>query len=108
MRQHKDIEQEVKRTLESLDDVEDIEVNPYFYTHLQARIHEAERQQTRRVFGTVQLRLAGVIALLVINLFAFVFLFRTSRIPTDERQAYMSAFADEYGFTQESNDLFDL
>lgn len=105
MKTHKDIEEEVMKTLDSLDDVQDIEVNPYFYTRLQAKIQEVERQKARspgRLFGSAQLRLAGIIALVVINIVSFVSLFQI-----DERQASVSAFADEYGLTQDYSDLFE-
>ncbi|MBD3305063.1 hypothetical protein GF339_01800 [candidate division KSB3 bacterium] len=112
MKRRKEIEQEVMKTLESLDDVEDIEVSPYFAARVQAKIREADRQQARSLkqwFRTPRLRLAGVIVLLVLNLVSFITLFPTSQTQPqlEERQAYLSAFAEEYGLAQDETTLLE-
>lgn len=110
MNPHNEIEQEVMKTLASLDEVEDIEVSPFFFTRIRAKTQEAERRKAcsaRSLFGPAKLRLAGVAVLVVINIVSFVSLWQTSYTQTDDRQTYLSAFADEYGLTQEEPDLFE-
>ena len=110
MKRQNDIEHEVMKTLESLDEVEDIEVSPFFFTRVRAKIQEAEQRKvrsSRSLFVPAKLRLAGIIVLVAINLASFISLWQSSYTQTDDRQTYLSTFADEYGLTQDEGDLFE-
>jgi len=97
------VEQEVLKTLESLDTLENIDVGQYFVTHLQANL---ESGQEPREAGLVRFLLGRrlVPALLSIvfmaNFLTAVMVIRKERhIQSDLRNEKMEALADEYLLT---------
>ncbi len=59
------IEQEIQKTLDQIENTENLPPNPYFYTRVQARLEERRKKQN--VFSAI-LRPALLTALVAINL----------------------------------------
>lgn len=108
MERKKRIEQEVMKTLQCLDDLENIETSPFFYTRLQARIQDIDTQKERstgKILSMPRLRLAFLTLLVIVNIFSAVFVLKNSQYQTDERQTNITAFATEYALTESDTDL---
>ncbi len=110
MNRKKRIEQEVRKTLQCLDEMENIEANPFFYTRLQAKMQGLEAQQgrsARKIFSMAHLRFALLVVLVVINVVSMTVVLKTSQSESsDDRQTNITAFADEYALTQSDTNLF--
>lgn len=103
------IEEEVLRTLESLDTIKDIDAGPYFYTRLQARLESSEKVPeswlTRHLLGS-RLAPALLATVVVINVFTAVMVLQDGSDGQAElRDEYVEAVADEYLLTGASNTL---
>ena len=94
------VDREVQQTLASLNNVDDIEAGPYFYTQLKAQVDSLEQRKlpwpAKILFGS---RLApSLLALVVLlNVLSVVVILRDStENQTEIRQQYVDAMADEY------------
>ena len=65
MNKKEKIERDIQKTLDQFENVEQLPPNPYFFTRVQARLEETQKQQS--VFSTI-LRPALLTALVAINL----------------------------------------
>lgn len=110
MKNKKQIEQEVIKTLQCFEHRESIECNPFFSTRVLARIRSLEEEKRarslRKVFSLSYLRPALLILIVVLNIVSAIMIFRGSRDHMDVRGQYLTAFANEYGLNQQQYDLF--
>ncbi|MCP4402168.1 MAG: hypothetical protein GY801_33305 [bacterium] len=105
------IRQEVEKTLQCFDGIEKIEPRPFFFTRLKARINstDAEKKRVKQSgWGFAALRPALLSLLIVLNFVSAIVIFRGNETRSDNRSEYLSAFAEEYSFTQETEDLFSF
>lgn len=68
MEKRNKIEEEIEKTLNSLDGITGAQANPYLYTRIESRMHE-QQADSSRLYGYV---LAAVVILLI-NIFSFVY-----------------------------------
>lgn len=103
------VDQEVQRTLESLDQVNDIEVGPYFYARLNARIDDSEQIGTTwlaKFLFRGRLAPSLLAAVIVLNVLSAAMILHDANDGQAElRQEYVSALADEYLLTGASTIL---
>lgn len=100
-RSKKNIKEEVELTLRSLDNVERVESNPFFYTKLQQRIENEKSLEKTSSFSWNKLwQPALVIALIAVNTFTFYSL-STSSDTTDDG---VSLLMNEYNIQASSNE----
>ncbi len=100
-----ELEQNVKKTLQSLDRLENIEAHPFLQTRLQAQIREYKGNKARSTvlrFHKRDLRPALLVMLLLFNILSVVF---TMYYQSDLRESSLSTFAEEYALTQEQEIL---
>lgn len=93
------IEQEIAKTLACLDNIENIEAGPYFYSRLRAKLEtpvEPREHWYRRLFGMQLLRPAFLILLVVVNLITAVLVLQNKSGSVDYRGEHLSAVAEEY------------
>ena len=105
------IEQEVEKTLQCFNDIETVEPRSFFFTRLKAGIMSIEAEKARakqRGWIVASLRPALLSLLIVLNLISAVAIFRGAETQTDSRSESLAAFAEEYSFTQETDDLFSF
>lgn len=99
----KQIEGEVKKTLELLDQIEEIKPNPYFYTRLQARLkkQEAERKgKTAGIFSWEKLRPAFLTVVVVINIISGILFIQENNSSAENRDKALDTIAKEYLMNQ--------
>jgi hypothetical protein len=104
----KQIEQEVEKTLQCLDQIEEIETNPFFYTRLQARLSILDEQREHsffKIFSPNFLRPAFIMFMIVLNIASAVFIFQGKGSQYEYRTEYIKAFANEYSLDQDNYDL---
>ena len=101
----KKIEQEIAKTLEEFDRVEQLPEDPYFYTRLQARLNSREKKNA--LFPRV-LRPAIVTALLLLNIGTAYFYLNTGAggETTSQRQELGQMMAEELSMQQAENNTF--
>lgn len=94
------IEEEIQETLDSLDNTEDISVNPYFYSKLKANIDSLEQSNVswaeKYIFNN-RIAPAMFTLLVLINIFSFSIQFsQKNEIQTENREKYIEDTANEY------------
>lgn len=99
------LEHKVLKTLHSLSALEDIDAHPFLHTRLQAQIREYEANKARSTylrFHRRDLRPVLLFLLLVFNILSVVF---TLHYRTEHHEHSLTAFAQEYVFTQHRMDV---
>ena len=93
------IDAEVSKTLQSLDNLEDIEDDPFFYARLQKRL---DRSDTKGKSLFYRLSLGNRLApaalglIFVLNLISVIVFLQSEKQDSVERQTYIETIADEY------------
>ena len=107
MNKKENIEQEIQKTLEQFNQVDQLPPNPYFYTRVQARLEETRRQQT--VLSAV-LKPALLTALVVVN-FSTAFWYLDGTIQTEQnetRQELVELLANDFNPDNNQTDILNL
>ena len=112
MKKNEKIEREIGKTLNCFDAAERLKVDPYFYTRLRTRIADEEggrRSVLKGFFSLNVLRPAFLTVVLLLNILTAVMVFHKPRERTDNREQYLSAFAEEYSLDLDgkSSSLFE-
>jgi hypothetical protein len=94
MRRKQNIEEEVEKTLQALDDYEPVEANPYFLTRLMQRIEEEKKTEEIPKFSWVKVWQPALITTLVL-VNAYTFYHFTIDINSDEG---LSTLIEEYNY----------
>ena len=108
MKRIKRIEEEIDKTLRCLDEIEEIEASPFFFTRLQARIREQEEEKVSfitRLFGVRGLRPALLGLVVVLNLVSAAFIWQRVHGRFEDRSQYLSALVEEYSLNVSDNYL---
>lgn len=92
MKKHYHNEEEVERTLQSLEGIQRAEPNPYFYTRLQARMEKKFVEKT----GWQWRPGYAYAALGLVLLLNFLTIYTINRVPS-ENKSTADSFANEYG-----------
>lgn len=105
------IEEEVFKTLSSIDDLEEIEPSPYFYTRLQANLNQPE-EFSDSWYDLLLVKYKLVPSLLAVVLFlniftVFVMFSENEEIQRTTRADYLEVVAEEYLLT-ETSIAFDI
>jgi hypothetical protein len=109
MKRKKRIEEEVDKTLSCLDENEEIEVSPFFFTRLQAAIRGQKEEKVSfftRLFGLQGLRPALLGLMVVLNLVSTVLIWQRIHRRATDRSQYLSALVDEYSLKGSDTYLF--
>ncbi|MFN7118160.1 MAG: hypothetical protein ACK4TA_15275 [Saprospiraceae bacterium] len=96
------IEEEVQRTLASLDQLERAQANPYLATRVLARWESAQEEaaQTR---GAWRWQWALVVVLLIVNCWAIL----PKWVNFNAREDYLNSVADDYNYSTVVNETTD-
>ena len=95
MDKRKRIREEVELTLRAMDQMQDIEAGPYFYTRLEARLKSRRKESVSWLpSGTRVLRPAMLSLLLLINVFTAIF-FLSGPAETETGNKAMYAYISE-------------
>lgn len=101
------INRKVEQTLESIDNLDDVEVGPYFYSRLKARINTSEKVDSpswvRFLLGS-RLATSLLVAIIVLNVVTVaVFMRGESNTQLDIFETSVETIADEYWLTGSSS-----
>jgi hypothetical protein len=105
MNKKEKIEQEISKTFEQFENAEKLPPNPYFYTRVQARLEEKQKQQN--VFFAI-LKPALIIALLAVNMSTAIWYLGGSeqQDETNSRQELLEMLASDLKLDDEQNSGF--
>ncbi len=105
MNKKEKIEQEISKTLEQFDQSDMLPPNPYFYTRVQARLEEKQKQQN--VFFSI-LKPALIIALVAVNMSTAIWYLGGSeqQDQTNSRQELMEMLAGDFKLDSDQNSNF--
>src|SRR5215204_5359351 len=95
MKQIHDIEQEVNRTLESIDKIQRAGANPYLFTRIKASIQTREKSVWNAASNFISKPLVAFAAILIailINVFMFLQTNDGSNQPADTDQVFASEY----------------
>lgn len=93
------IDNEIEKTLKSLDGMKKVKVRPFFYTRLEARLH-ANISENRRQRSIAWITLASIVLLNAFAYFAY-----ESRFSNDVQSSAVVSWDTEYSA---SNDIYTL
>ena len=105
MNRKEKIEQEINKTLEQFDQADKLPQNPYFYTRVQARLEEKQKQQN--VFFAI-LKPALIIALIVVNMSTAIWYLggAEQQDQINPRQELAEILADDFELDKDQNNIF--
>ena len=105
------IEEEITKTIQSIDSIENIECTPFFYTKLMGRIESQKksREQSEFTFNIRDyLRPALLISIVTVNILTGIFIFKNSTEKISERTEYIESLAKEFSIQQSNYTLTKL
>ena len=111
MKKTNKIQEEVEKTLTSMDNIEDLQANPFLYTRLMAEIKERQEGTAKLKFtlgGIKVLRPVLFVMLLIINLISFIYIFQSEESQINYRDDYISAFAEEYSLDSSTYEFLEF
>lgn len=111
MNKGKKIQEEVEKTLHSLDNIEDIDANPFLYTRLMAEISERQEGTLKpksNLVGIKLLRPVFFVILFLVNLVSIIYVFQSGESQINYRDDYLSAFAEEYSLDNPNDEFLEL
>lgn len=91
MKTNKNIDEEINKTLSSLDGTSDVNVEPYFYTRLSAKM-ESNESQTATIWNW---SLAAMTLIIMINVVSLLSLWPKAQ----DQEEVMDLMASEYSLT---------
>ena len=105
MNKKEKIEHEINKTLEQFDTAEKLPPNPYFYTRVQARLEEKQKQQNI-IFAI--LKPALIIALVAVNMSTAIWYLGGSKQQeqTSSRQELVEILASDLKLDSDQNSSF--
>ncbi len=108
MKSSKKIEEEVRKTMDLLDEKDSTEINPFFYTRVKAKLDEIENKNTVKESGYVQLVLKPAFLALIIslNIVSGYFLLKEEE-QSLSREDFLSAFSEDYSITDSDTEIFN-
>ena len=101
MERKKKIEEEVERTLNVLGGIENVDVNPFLYTRVKAKLQEKESTENKPS-GALVFKLGLIILLFAFNIFTIVNSESRADQVTSVTQQYLQELGNEYNL-YESN-----
>ena len=99
MNDQKRIQEEVEKTLESLDGIQRTEANPYLFTRIEARLEKGEKSFWSRALTFISrpsVAVPAIVLTILINT-AIFFEFKSEKVQT--RQDEEQVFASEYNLS---------
>ncbi|MFC2157748.1 hypothetical protein ACFLT9_07930 [Acidobacteriota bacterium] len=93
------IEEEVRKTMDTFDQMEEIECSPSFLTRLEGQIRESEKQPKRNfipIFNPGFIRAALLSVAIFVNLTFSILALRSGKPQLDNREEYISTIASYY------------
>jgi len=101
------IDNEVQKTMNSIDQIKRVEGNPFLYTRLQERLNQQSDVKNVTIHSRIPIwQIAMVVVLFLINGIALqqVGYFDSEKTTANE-EVTLENFADEYALTQDEEDL---
>ena len=98
----KNINKEVEKTLQSWDNINRLEANPFLYTRIEQRSKNLDAPPEKRVWGWVWQPLL-VAVIIAMNFFTIATAFNST-----EKQSVYDSIAEQYNISSDSKSIFDL
>ena len=111
MDKRKRVQEEVEKTMACLDQMENLEAGPYFYTRVESRMRSKKREEKIKLPGFLGVRVlkpALLLLLLMVNLISVILLLEKSgdtELVEDKYRSHASQLAREYWPSQDSYDI---
>jgi hypothetical protein len=98
MDKKQNIKEEVEKTISLLDNVEEIDVNPFLFTKIKAQLDSGVAESGKKSFDWIfkVLRPAMAAALLLVNIYSVIAFYQSSYANEETRQQYLESIANEY------------
>ncbi len=108
MRTNKQIEEEVKKTMDLLNEKESTEINPFFYTRVKAKLDEVENTSAVKEGSYFQLVLkpAFLAVIISLNIVSGYFLLKEED-QSYSREDFINAFSEDYSITDSDSEIFN-
>ncbi len=107
MKRNDKILEEVEKTLGSMDNISNLETNPFLITRIKTRIENDNIIQVKRESRTFILNPIVLTVILIINIITAVFLFQSSRVSQSNQSTLVNSLTKDYQFSQTKFDIFN-
>jgi hypothetical protein len=104
------IEQEIEKTLDSLNKTEKIECRTFFHTRIMGNIESMEKKQKHNVFESDLiglLRPTLLILIIILNIVTGIYFFRYTTQQSQERSQYIESLSEEFSIQQTNYTLMN-
>lgn len=110
MKKEKRILEEVEKTMNSIDNVANLEANPFLFTRIKARIVDNSVEQIKEGKTTLVLKPAALIIILVINIVTAVFFFKNNSTnqAANTNTTLVESLTEDYQYSQTEYQNFTL
>lgn len=105
MKRKKSILNEVEKTLSSLDNVSNLEPNPYLFTRIKAHIEGDNIVQIKGEARNLIMNPVVLTIFLIINIVTVVFLFQSN---SSSQNTLVNSLTKDYQFSQTKFDIFTM
>ena len=105
------IEQEIEKTLDSLNKTEKIECSPFFYTRLMGNIETLEKKQKHKVFESDLISILKptlLIFIIILNIVTGIYLLNYTIEQSQDRSQYIKSLSEEFSIQQSNYTLTNL
>ena len=96
MNKEEKIREEVEKTLNAFDNIENLDGNPYLFTRIQFEIESLQTKGEESFLKGSILKPAILFIVLIINICTVVFYPNSENTTTSTKQTYLSAISSEY------------
>jgi len=98
MKSKEKIGDEVEKTMEAFDNLEDIEENPYLFTRIKAEFGASPENIKKGLSGLI-LKPAVLILILLLNIFTVLYVMNNNELTTTAEVNYSSIISSEYSLS---------
>lgn len=98
MKKEEKIREEVEKTLNTFDNIEKLEENPYLFLRVQTEIEGLRTKDKGSLKGNI-LKPVILFLILVVNVLTAVFFLNSESEAASTRQTYLSAISSEYSIS---------
>ncbi len=97
MKNEEKIREEVEKTLNAFDNIDNLSENPYLFTRLQTKIEESVALNEKRGFKGIILKPAILFIIVILNIFTGIYFINSgNKTTTVTKQDYFSKISSEY------------
>jgi len=104
MNREEKIREEIEKTLNASDKIDELEANPFLFTRLKSEIERLENTENKSsAISNGILKPVALLFFVLLNIFSSFYIVNSNSQTTVTKQTYLSAISSEYNLNQTYN-----